>query len=68
MNNDANEFPLVARIRKDDPNFEAKFKMIKEDCRTFRVMTDFAEPVMAKFLSFLRFTEHEGNLNVFHLM
>lgn len=68
LNNDANEFPLVVRIKPDDPTFADKYKMIKEDCRTFRVMTDFCEPVMAKFLSFLRFTEYEGNLNIFHLM
>lgn len=42
--------------------------MLKEDCKTFRVMTDFNEVVMPKFLSFLRFVEFDGNLNMFHLM
>ena len=31
-------------------------------------MTDFLEPVMAKFLSFLRFVEFDDNINIFHLM
>lgn len=62
MNNDANEFPLVVRLRPDHAAFETKFKMLQEDCKTFRVMTDFGEPVMPKFLSFLRFVEYDGNL------
>lgn len=43
LNNDANEFPLVVRLKPEDPLFEQKRKMIKEsnNCRTFRVMTDF---------------------------
>lgn len=42
-NNDANEFPLVVRLKVEDPLFEQKAIMIKEvnNCRTFRVMTDF---------------------------
>ena len=68
LNNDANEFPLVVRLKKDDPLLEAKRLMLKEELKTFRVMIDFNEAVMPKFLSFLRFVEFDGNLNVFHLM
>lgn len=68
LNNDANEFPLVVRLKTSQPSFETKYKMIKEDCKTFRVMTDFTESVMYKFLSFIRFVEYEDNLNTFHLM
>lgn len=41
LNNDANEFPLVVRLNLFHPSFETKLKMLKEECRTFRVMTDF---------------------------
>lgn len=68
LNNDANEFPLVVRLMPHHPHFELKYKMIKEECRTFRVMTDFTEQIMPKFMSFLRFVEFDGNLNIFHLM
>lgn len=70
LNNDANEFPLVVKLKPEDPLFEQKRKMIREsnNCRTFRVMTDFQESVMPKFLSFLRFVEFDDNINVFHLM
>ena len=68
MNNDANEFPLVVRLKPTNPFFEPKCKMIREDCRTFRVQVDFQEAVMIKFLAFMRFVEFDGNLNIFHLM
>lgn len=68
LNNDANEFPLVVRLKPSHPFSDAKCKMLKEDCRTFRVQADFQESVMPKFMSFMRFVEFDGNLNVFHLM
>jgi len=61
LDNDANEFPLNITIDDEDKLFDQKEKMLAKSYikRTFRVQVNFEEPIMHKFISFLRFCEFD---------
>ena len=70
LNNDANEVPLIVQLNKEDPGYEIKMKLINENQKNFlkfRVVDNLEERVMAEFLSWLRYSEYEGDLAVLYL-
>lgn len=63
LDNDANEFPLTVSIAQDDKFNQQKIEMLSGTTkRTFRVQVNFEEPIMSKFISFLRFCEYDENI------
>jgi protein-histidine N-methyltransferase len=70
LNNDANEVPLIVQLNKEDPGYEIKMKLINENQKNFlkfRVVDNLEDRVMAEFLSWLRYSEYEGDLAVLYL-
>ena len=70
LNNDANEVPLIVHLNKEDPGYEIKMKLINENQKNFlkfRVVDNLQDRVMAEFLSWLRYSEYEGDLAVLYL-
>ena len=70
LNNDANEVPLLVQLNKEDPGYEIKMKLINETQKNFlkfRVVDNLEDRVMAEFLSWLRYSEYEGDLAVLYL-
>jgi protein-histidine N-methyltransferase len=70
LNNDANEVPLIVHLNKEDPGYEIKMKLINENQKNFlkfRVVDNLEDRVMAEFLSWLRYSEYEGDLAVLYL-
>ena len=70
MNNDANEVPIVVHLSKEDPGYEIKMKLINESQKSFmkfRVVDNLEDKVIADFLSWVRYSEYEGDLAVLYL-
>lgn len=64
LDNDANEFPFAIKMAEDDPFAQQKMELVSTQAvqRTFRVQANFEEPIMDKFLSFLRFVVFDENI------
>ena len=64
LDNDANEFPLTVVMDENDPFAQQKGELIGGQLvhKTFRVQVNFEEPIMSRFLSFLRFVEFDENI------
>ena len=64
LDNDANEYPLKVILEEDDKYATQKAEMLGLNSikRTFRVQAHMQEPIMEKFLSFLRFVEFDENI------
>merc|ERR1712048_1308578 len=62
LDNDANEFPLTVYITEEDKMYAQKKEMLGNYLsKTFRVQVNFEEPIMSRFVSFLRFSEFDEN-------
>merc|ERR1712151_335522 len=63
LDNDANEFPLTVAVTEDDQFHVQKAEMLNGTTkRTFRCQVNFEEPIMSRFISFLRFCEYDENI------
>lgn len=64
LDNDANEYPFTVKMADDDQFASQKQEMLslQNVQRVFRVQTNFEEPIMNKFISFLRFVEFDENI------
>ena len=69
LDNDANEVPLAVFLKKEDPLFEIKLKLINEQkpFMKFRVVDTLGEKIMCEFISWLRYVEYEGDAAVLYL-
>lgn len=61
--------PISVFLRKEDPLFEIKLKLINEQkpFMKFRVVDTLSEKVMYEFISWLRYVEFEGDAAVLYL-
>lgn len=64
LNNDANEYPIEVVIDSNDKHLTQKAEMLGMAVvkRNFRVQAHMCEPVMDRFISFLRFTLFDENI------
>ena len=64
LNNDANEYPLLAKMEDDDKYAAQKTEMLggAQVSRVFRIQVNFTEPIMEKFISFMRFCLFDENI------
>ena len=64
LNNDANEYPFTVRMSPDDVFAQQKCEILNTNVvqRNFRVQVNFEEPIMSKFISFIRFVEFNENI------
>lgn len=70
LDNDANEYPFTIKLDEDDPLAFHKREMLSSDniSRTFRVQANFEEPIVFKFISFLRFVDFDENIALLHTL
>lgn len=68
LDNDANEYPITVKMADDDQFASQKQEMLsmQQVQRVFRVQVNFEEPIMNKFISFLRFVEFDENIALLH--
>ena len=64
LDNDANEYPFTVKMDDEALYAQQKMEILNTGLvqRTFRVQINFEEPIMNKFVSFLRFTEFDENI------
>jgi len=69
LNNDANEVPMLIYLNKNDQAFDVKLKLINETkpWTKFRVVENLDERVMTEFISWVRFTEFDGDMAQLYL-
>ena len=69
LDNDANEVPISVYLKKEDPLFEIKLKLINEQkpFMKFRVVDTLGEKIMYEFISWLRYVEFEGDAALLYL-
>lgn len=56
-NNDANEYPFKIKLRKDDPNFQAKRNLLEQTSVKYRVMKGVEEKCFRELFGYMRFAE-----------
>ena len=67
LNNDANEFPLNVELDTFDVNHQQKVEIVSGTTkRLFRVQADLEEPIVSRFISFVRFQVFDENIALLH--
>ena len=68
LDNDANEYPFTVKMDDYDQFAQQKMEILNSAIvqRNFRVQANFEEPIMSKFISFLRFVEFDQNIAILY--
>jgi len=66
LNNDGNEYPYKLTVSEEDPLCQAKKDLLGQESfkRSYRTMTDLTEDTTIKMMSFLRFSEWDGDMMI----
>lgn len=64
--NDSNEFPFTVELNKNSKHFNFKVQLIasKSLSKVFRLQTNVEDDSFTDFLSFLRFVNYEGRIDI----
>ena len=67
LDNDANEYPLNVELDTFDVNHQQKVEILSGTTkRLFRVQADLEEPIVSRFISFVRFQVFDENIALLH--
>ena len=65
-NNDSNEYPFTLELSEDSKNFEFKSQIVnlKSASKTFRVQGNIEDQSFIELMSYLRFINYEGRIDI----